>query len=213
MKKIVLRLLLVLGIFILAMVANLLIFNLTASKITEGVPIAITGTGNTALLVIDIQEGTTGEYSAIEGYKTQSEKLIRNINQIVEQASEKNWSVIYIQSEVANPLINLINNTLARGSEGAEFDKRLSILDGPVITKRKNDSFNKTRLDEILTEKQVEKLVIVCLDAEHCVYSAIQAALNRGYEVAVFADAIISGEEAVKIRMLGEFRELGVEIL
>ena len=192
---------------------NLLVFGHFASKITEGVPITSTGTGNTALLVIDIQEGTTGEASAIEAYRDQSDSFIRNVNQIAEVAGEKGWPVIYIKSEVVNPLINMLNSTMARDSEGAELDKRLSLVPGPVITKRKNDSFNKTKLDEILAEKQVEKLVIVGLDAEHCVFSAIQAALNRGYKVAVIADGIIAEEEADKIRMLDTYRELGVEVL
>lgn len=213
MKKILLRILLALGVFILIVVVNLVIFNLTATRITEGIPITKTGSGHTALLVIDIQEGTTGESSYIEGYKKQSERLIRNVNQIVEEALRKNWSVIYIQSEVVNPLINLINNTMARGSEGAKLDKRLSINSDLIVTKLKNDSFLKTNLDQILQKNRTEKLVMVGLDAEHCVYSAIQAALNRGYEVAVIPEGIIAGEEDVKKRMLGEYRKLGVEII
>ncbi len=64
-----------------------------------------------------------------------------------------------------------------------------------------------------LQENFTEKLVIVGLDAEHCVYSAIRAALNRKYDVAVIPNGIIAGEEEVKIRMLREYRKLGVEIL
>jgi nicotinamidase/pyrazinamidase len=213
MKKILLRTLLALGGFILIVVVNLVIFNLTASRITEGTPITKTGLGHTVLLVIDIQEGTTGTVSALQGLKAQSDVLIGNVNQIIEKAVEKKWSVIYIKTEVANPLINLINNTMARGSEGAKLDKRLALSSDLIVTKRKNDSFHKTNLDQILQENFTEKLVMVGLDAEHCVYSAIQAALNRGYEVAVIRDGIIAGEEKVKIRMLREYRKLGVEIL
>jgi len=54
MKKILLRFLLALGVFILIVVVNLVIFNLTASRITEGTPITKTGSGHTALLVIVI---------------------------------------------------------------------------------------------------------------------------------------------------------------
>ena len=82
-----------------------------------------------------------------------------------------------------------------------------------IITKRKNDSFRGTALDEILEENQVERLVIVGLDAEHCVFSAIQAALNREYEVVVVPEAVIALEEADKVRMIREYRELGVEII
>ncbi len=213
MKKILLRILLALGVFILIVVANYFVFNLMASKITEGNPISSSGSENTALLVIDIQEGTTGDISAIEGYRKQSEELIGNVNRIIEEAQEKNWPVVYILSEVANPLINLINNTMAKGTEGAELDHRLVVVSDQIVAKRRNDSFNKTNLDQILVDRQIESLVIVGLDAEHCVFSAIQAALNRGYKATVIADGIISGNEENKIRMIEEFREMGVEVL
>lgn len=205
--------LMAIGAFILILVINLVFFNLTASRITEGVPITASGSGQSALLVIDLQEGTTGEVSSSESYKSQSDKLIGQVNQLVEEAGEKNWPVIYVRSEVANPLINILNNSMARGSEGAEFDRRLIPGSDHIITKRKNDSFRGTALDEILEENQVERLVIVGLDAEHCVFSAIQAALNREYEVAVVPEGVIAVEEADKVRMISEYRELGVEII
>ncbi len=213
MKKILLRLLMAIGVFILIVVLNLVIFNFIATKITQGVPITTSGSGQTALLVVDIQEGTTGDVSALKGLKAQSDELIGNVNQIIKEAQERNWSVIYIKTEVVNPLLNLINNTMARGSEGANLDKRLSVQSDLILTKRRSDSFDGTALDQILVENQVEKLVVVGLDAAHCVNSAILAALNRGYQVAVVSNGIISNEEVDKISMLGEFRELGVEII
>ncbi len=213
MKKILLRTLLALGVFILIVALNLLIFNTTASRISEGSPITNTEPGHTALLVVDIQEGTTGTVSALQGLKAQSDVLIGNVNQIIEEAVEKKWSVIYIKTEVANPLINLINNTMARGSEGANLDRRLSVQSDLIVTKRKNDPFIGTALDQILAEVNADRIVVTGLDATQCVNSTIQAALNRGYQVAVISDGTISNEEADKIRMMGEFRELGVEII
>ena len=205
MKKILLRLLMALGIFILAVVANYFIFSLTATRITEGVPITKTGVGHTALLVVDIQEGTTGDVSALKGLKAQSDELIGNVNQIIKEALERNWSVIYINTEVVNPLLNLINNTMSRGSGGANLDKRLSVKSDLIVTKRRSDPFNGTTLDQILTGLNTDRVVLTGhLDAAHCVNSTILATLNRGYQVAVVSNGIISNEEADKIRMLGD---------
>ena len=153
--------LMAIGTFILILVINLVIFNITATPITEGVPINRSGSDNTALLVIDIQEAYTGEISATEGYKKQSEAFITHVNQLVEEARENDRLVIYVKSEVVNPLINLINNSIARGSEGAEFDGRLIPGSDHIVSKRKSDSFNGTSLDQILVENQVERLVVV----------------------------------------------------
>ncbi len=213
MKKILFRLLMALGAFILILVINYVVINIISTKVTEGTPINTSGSGQTALLVIDVQEGTTGVTSTTESYQKQSDGLIRNLNQMVKEARDKNWTVVYIQSEIANPLINILNNSMARGSVGATLDKRLDVNSDLIVTKRRSDSFSHTNLDQILEENQVEKLVVVGLDAAHCVNSTIQAALNRGYEVAVIPDGIIAGEEAVKERMMGEFRDMGVEFI
>ncbi len=213
MKKILFRLLMIIGGFILIVFLNFLIFSFFATRITDGVPISSPGSGNTALLVIDIQEGTTGTVSVTDSFKEHSDVLIRNINRIVGEAHEKGWSVIYIKSEIANPLLNLLNNTLARGSEGAKLDKRLSVSSDLVVTKSRSDSFNQTNLDEILTTLNTDRLVMVGLDAAKCVKNTVLAALNREYRVAVIQEGIISREEADKIMAIKEFRDLGVEII
>jgi len=213
MNKILLRLLLAIVLFIVLLVVNLVLFNVTASKVTEGVPIENQDPESVALLVIDIQEGTTGEISATESYQEQSETFIRNVNLVIEDAHGKGHTLIYIRSEVVNPLINILNNTMARGSEGAELDKRLMVKPGHILPKRKNDPFTNPDLDRILTENHVGKLTLVGLDAAHCVASTVQAALNRGYSISVVDEAVICETEIEKSDALDEFRKLGVEII
>ena len=212
-KKIVLRILLALGLVIVVLVVNYMVFNLTSSKISEGSPIPDPPPANTALLVIDIQGGTTGETSALNGLKEQSEVLIRNVNELAKDMYSRDQPVIYIRTEVANPLINVLNNTMARGTEGAELDPRLHLQPGEVVVKRRSDSFIGTGLDQILQDHQVGNLVLVGLDAGQCVKSTAQAALNRGYQVTVFEDAVITNDPGDKDGALGELRDMGVEIV
>ena len=158
MNKFLLRLLLAILLVIAILVVNLVLFNVTASKVTEGVPIENPDPESVALLVIDIQEGLTGEVSPTESYKEQSEDFIRNVNLVIEDAQSKGFMLIYIRSEVVNPLINILNNSMARGSEGAKLDKRLAVKEGHVLTKRKNDPFTNPELDRLLMENHVVNL-------------------------------------------------------
>jgi len=171
------------------------------------------GSDRTALLIIDIQEGTTGTVSITDSFQEQADELIGHLNRIAEEGLEKDWMVIYIRSEVVNPLLNLLNSALARGSEGAMLDKRLNIRSEYIVTKRKSDSFINTPLDKILKEKNTGRVVVTGLDAGHCVMSTVQAALNRKYRVAVIPEAIIAKNEADMPAIIDQFRDLGVEII
>jgi nicotinamidase/pyrazinamidase len=211
-KKIAIRIALAAGIFILIVIANLVIFGIIASKVTEGVPIENRDPDRVALLVIDIQEGTTGSASATEAYMEQSETLITHVNRLAADAVEKEWPIVWVVSEVANPLINLVNSTMAKGSVGASLDKRLDATSDYLLVKRKNDPFTNPDLDRILEEEKIGSLVVVGLDAAHCISSTIEAALNRGYQIIVIEEAVITDDEEVKAEILLQFREMGVEI-
>ena len=180
---------------------------------TEGTPIENYQSNNSALLVIDIQEYTTGEVSITEVFKTAADDLIRRINMITEKSAENGIPVIYIRSEISNPLINLMNNSMAVGSLGAELDRRLNILSDYVIPKEKQDAFSNSILDSILIESEISRLFVVGLDAAFCVNSTIEGARNRGYDIAVISDATISDPDSMKNFMLDEFVNRGVEIL
>jgi len=212
-KKIVLRILLVLGLVIVVLAGNLALFTFTANRISEGTPIADPPPPNTALLVIDIQGGTTGSTSALTALKEQSEELIHHVNAIAQDMFAQDHMVVYVRTEVVNPLLNVLNNTMARGTEGAELDPRLVIQPSEVVVKRKGDSFMGTGLDRILEEHQVGKLVLVGLDAAGCVRSTALAALNRGYQISLIEDAVIASKEEEKKEALEELSALGVEII
>ncbi len=211
-KRILLRILLALGLVILVLVVNLVIFNITASKVSEGVPIENRDPERVALLLVDIQEGTTGSTSITEGYIRQSESLIAHLNKLVVDAEVKGWTLIWVRSEVTNPLINILNSSMARGSLGAELDGRLDTSSGQVVVKKMNDSFISTPLDAILEENGIGQLVVAGLDAEHCVLTAIRAAANRGYQLTVFEETVIAEDEAVMAEMLEIYKKLGVEL-
>jgi nicotinamidase/pyrazinamidase len=192
---------------------NLKAFEKRGSIVTEGTPIEKTHSDNAALLVIDIQEYTTGEISAKEAFKRVADELIERVNEITEKSAEKGLAVIYIRTEISNPIINLINNSLAEGSLGSQLDRRLNIVSDHIVPKEKQDAFSNPSLDSILISNQISRLYVVGLDAAHCVNKTIEGARNRGYDITVISDAIISDPDSVKYHMLDEFADRGVEII
>ena len=213
LKKILLWTLLAIVLIVGFFYINLAIFEKRGSIVTEGTPIENYQSNNSALLVIDIQEYTTGEVSITEVFKTAADDLIRRINMITEKSAENGIPVIYIRSEISNPLINLMNNSMAVGSLGAQLDRRLNILSDYIIPKEKQDAFSNSYLDSILIESEISRLFVVGLDAAFCINSTIEGARNRGYDIAVISDATISDPDSMKNFMLDEFVNRGVEIL
>ena len=212
-KKIILGIIGLIILFILIVIGNLIIFEKTASVVSKGQPIENFTSKNLALIVVDIQEATTGVVSMNTFYTKNSDDLIKNINLITESCKHQNIPVIYIRSEITNPLINLLNDSYAKGSLGAKFDKRLNIVSGIEIVKSRNDAFINSTLDNILTTNKINELCIVGLDAAHCINVTVEAAQNRNYGVNLIEEAILSESVRMKDSMILNFRDRGVKVL
>jgi nicotinamidase/pyrazinamidase len=213
LKKIILGFIGTIILFVLILIANLIITEKSQSVVSKGLPIDNYDEHTYALLVIDIQEATTGELSTYPFFKKNSEDLIKNINLIAVSCKGKNIPVIYVRSEITNPLINILNNSYAKGSPGAGFDKRLNIVSALEVVKKGEDSFRNTNLDSTLTANRVNELFIVGLDAAECVNATVKAAQNRNYRVGIVEEAVISKSTELTDSMMLDFKARGVNVL
>lgn len=212
-KKIIFAVVSTIILFIIVLFINFKIFEKNFSSVSQGQPIESYSECKAALLVVDIQEGTTGDVSRNSFYKKHSERLIERINHISDIFENSNSLILYIRSEISNPLINLLDNSYAKGSLGAAFDKRLKLDSGLEVVKIGNDSFLDTELDKILTSNKINDLYIVGLDAAYCINITSEAAQNRNYHINLIKEAIVSESEAMKDSMLIDFRNKGIDIL
>jgi len=212
-KKIIFGIVGTLTLFILITVVSLISIFRNTHVISIGQPIEQYSENISALIVVDIQEVITGEYSIFPALQENSERLICEINQVVDSFKIHNHPVIYVRSEIANPFINLINNTYAKGSNKVKYDNRLKVISNLEVVKTGEDSFRKTNLDDLLNQNKVNELYIVGLDAAGCVNTTVQAAQNRQYKVNIIKEAVISKSEIKMDSMMVKFGEMGVNIL
>jgi nicotinamidase/pyrazinamidase len=216
MKTTLKRILVYTGITVFLIVAvpavNLFIFSRVSERISKGSLIPEYERERSALLVIDIQEYTTGTVSQNHSYQEQADKLISGINVLSARADSAGIPVVYITAVVTNPLVNILNSSLATGSEGTQLDRRLQVVSPYVLTKKRNDSFTNPELDTLLRNLKVNHLYLTGLDASHCVNCTLRGALNRGYRVSVIEDGVIAANPDQKTVMMKQFRELGVKM-
>lgn len=200
-------------LFVLIVIINLIIVEKIQSIVTKGEPIKNYSEHKYALLIIDIQEATTGDVSMYPFFKKNSDDLIKNINRLIDSFKNQHIPVIYIRSVLSNPLINLLNSSYAKGSPGAKYDKRMKTVSGFEVIKKGKDSFRNTNLDSILISNKVSELFIVGLDAAECVNATVEAAQNRKYRVNLINEAILSKSAEAKDSILLDFKKRDANVI
>ncbi|HTW20382.1 MAG TPA: cysteine hydrolase family protein [Mycobacteriales bacterium] len=129
---------------------------------------------NTALLVIDVQNGVVdGSYNRDE--------VVANINTLVDKARAEDVPVVWVQHN---------SDELVPDTEVWRYVPELVRRDAePLIQKRYGDSFEDTELESVLSERGVGRLVVTGAQTDACIRSTLHGGLVRGYDVTLVGDA------------------------
>ncbi|MDE3134183.1 MAG: cysteine hydrolase [Acidobacteriota bacterium] len=132
------------------------------------------GRSNTALLVIDVQNGVVD--GAVE-----RDAVVARIGSLVARARDAEVPVIWVQH---------VDEDLPRGSEAWEYVPELVREDHePLVPKGYGDSFEDTSLEQLLSERAVGHLVVTGAQTDRCIRSTLHGALVRGYDATLVGDA------------------------
>jgi nicotinamidase-related amidase len=135
---------------------------------------------NTALLVIDVQNGVVGGAH-------ERDAVVANIGDLVERARRDGVPVVWVQHS---------DDELARGSDDWQIVDELSPGDAePLVEKRYGDSFEDTTLEDVLSGLGVGRLVVVGAETDACVRSTLHGAFARGYDATLVRDAHTTGDK------------------
>jgi len=213
MKSFLIRFLLIFILLVIIMVTYHSYLKMQEQIISTGEPIPEYDSLKSALLIIDLQEASTGRMKETEEYSPESNQYIEKINQIIKHSADKNITVIYICAITDNWFLNLLNARMKKGTIGTRLDSRLIKVSDYLLYKNKWDSFSNPELDAILKREQVSRLYIVGLDVNYCIKNTILAALNRGYDVLAIDDALRSGDQTLREQAIQELITKGVQII
>ncbi|RFA21135.1 cysteine hydrolase family protein [Subtercola boreus] len=129
---------------------------------------------NTALVVIDVQNGVVGTAH-------ERDTVIAHIGSLVERARGEGVPVVWVQHQ---------SDELQPGSPGWEYVPELVRTDSePLVHKQHGDSFEGTQLEEVLAAAGVGRLVVTGAQTDACIRSTIHGAFTRGYDVTLVGDA------------------------
>jgi nicotinamidase-related amidase len=129
---------------------------------------------NTALLVIDVQNGV------VEGAH-ERDAVVANVATLVEKARREQVPVVWVQHS---------NKGMSKGSDAWRIVPELVPGEAePLVEKRYGDSFEDTNLETVLSGLHVGRLVVVGAQTDMCVRSTLHGAFVRGYDATLVKDA------------------------
>jgi nicotinamidase-related amidase len=129
---------------------------------------------NTALLVIDVQNGVVEEALG-------RDVVVANIGGLVEKARRERVAVVWVQH---------FSEQLAKGSDNWQIVPELTPDEAePLVEKTYGDSFEDTTLETVLSGLGVGRLVVVGAQTDACIRSTLHGAFARGYDATLVSDA------------------------
>ena len=129
---------------------------------------------NTALLVIDVQNGV------VDGSHNRDE-VVANIATLVDQARAADVDVVWVAHN---------SDDLPLDSEQWQYVAELKRDDAePLVHKTYADSFEETDLESVLEDKSIGRLVVAGAQTDECIRSTLHGAIVRGYDATLVGDA------------------------
>lgn len=129
---------------------------------------------NTALLVIDVQNGVVAE-------AYDRDNVVANVASLVDRARAAGVDVVWVQHN---------SDELSSGSESWQFVPELVRRDGePLVQKAYGDSFEETDLETVLAGRGIGRLFVAGAQTDECIRSTLHGAITRGYDATLVGDA------------------------
>jgi nicotinamidase-related amidase len=135
---------------------------------------------NTALMVIDVQNGVVLEAPQVD-------TVVANINTLLAKARDEGVPIIWVQHN---------DEEMEKGSDAWQYVPELIRQDSePLVHKTFGDAFEGTELADLLAEAGVGHLVVTGAESDACIRSTIHGAFTRGYDVTLVGDAHTAGDK------------------
>jgi nicotinamidase-related amidase len=129
---------------------------------------------NTALLVIDVQNGVVGE-------AYDRDQVVANVGSLIDKARAAEVDVVWVQHN---------SEERAKDSEAWQYVPELERRDAePLVQKAYGDSFEETDLESVLAERGIGRLYVAGAQTDECIRSTLHGAITRGYDATLVGDA------------------------
>lgn len=145
-----------------------------------------------ALLIIDVQnavltgKATKDRQPLVDAALDETVARLRSLQDAARQAGAP---VILVQHDGEE------THRLAPGTPGWEIREELTPQDGDTVVRKKSpDSFHQTDLEQHLTQRGVDHLIVGGCMSQYCVDTTVRRAVSLGYDVTLISDGHMTGD-------------------
>ena len=133
---------------------------------------------NQVLLIIDAQQEIIDGNEEV-GPVFKKDRLIRNINAVIEKAVEISIPIVFVRDlDVAD----------GKG-KGFEVHEGIHVpMGAKLFNKAATNSFHGTGLLNYLLSKEINHIVVMGCETQHCIDSAVRTATINGFDVTLVGD-------------------------
>jgi nicotinamidase-related amidase len=129
---------------------------------------------NSALLVVDVQNGVVAEAH-------DRDHVVGNVATLVDKARAAGVDVVWVQHN---------SEHLVADTDSWQLVAELTRDDAePLVHKRYPDSFEETDLEGVLAARGVGRLFVSGAQTDECIRSTLHGAIARGYDAVLVSDA------------------------
>ena len=146
----------------------------TAQSPSETEPQLASQRENTALIVVDVQNG-------VMDASWNSASVISTISGLVDKARSTGTEVIWVRHSSGELPPESPQWQIVDGLKPAE--------DEAIVEKTHGNTFEETDFEDVLTSKDVGHLVVTGAQSDACIRSTIHGGFARGYDVTLVSDA------------------------
>ena len=157
---------------------------------------------NTALLVMDLQNGIVSRYS-------ENQEILLPFQKAVEAARRCNIPVIFVrvafsegypESNPRNKMFSALSKSggMTVVDQGTQIHESLQPQPNePVVTKFRFSAFAGNNLEVILRSKGIDTLILSGISTSGVVLSTVREAADKDYALTVLSDACLDGDPEV----------------
>ncbi|MBD6955365.1 MAG: cysteine hydrolase family protein [Thermoplasmata archaeon] len=150
-----------------------------------------------ALIIVDmIHEFVDGKFGS-----KRAVSMVDNLNRLISIGREKGWLIVFARDSHSegDPELKVWGPHAMKGSFSSEIVPGIQLRpEDIVIEKNSYDAFFKTDLERILSEKNVDKVIVAGVSTDICVLHTVCHAFFLGYETYVVEECTESMKESNK---------------